>query len=178
MRTLSNKLIVGNNNLLCLVLTCYRLRYKYKSNNKQHSCNAYMDPAKTIAGLCRQTGLTLDEVNLFCYYCSRLLTPQDKRSYERKRLRLKWVDKYCFGACIACTCLCAQSAVKELYQQRVSPTGVENLTGNPLGDIYMRCRVCLTLLSPTDKLNHLTSGEEFVQAGNQWWGTCRGCCAN
>ncbi|AXQ03954.1 E6 [Canine papillomavirus 22] len=110
-----------------------------------------------------------------CIFCGCFLTLDDKKAFERKALKLIWKQRVPFGTCSKCCAERAQADCVEHTRCTLEGEGVRIFAGTHLGEVIVRCRCCLGLLSLREKLEAEERREPFLLVRRCWRNTCKDC---
>ncbi|CDI44925.1 E6 protein [Mesocricetus auratus papillomavirus 1] len=112
---------------------------------------------------------------LYCLFCDRPLSMQDKFDYFGAGLKVVCRKG---GMRIACmSCRRALAYAEDLRHRQCTAEGdlVERITGKSLLHIDVRCIACLCRLGPSEKLLAKASHKPFYLVRSLWRGPCRKC---
>lgn len=130
---------------------------------------------KTLVSLCAALEITLDELNLSCIFCKGDLTLDELESFTKRHFRVIWRSGFPYGVCWACTFTKAREQGWRHHTFSAGATTVELDTGIPLGDLHIRCTVCLKPTTYLEKLAVVSRGGRFHKIGHHWRGFCTAC---
>ncbi|AAA67144.1 E6 protein [Iotapapillomavirus 1] len=130
---------------------------------------------RTVHSFVERLGIPREDLLLPCTFCSRFLTQEELTAFDFSAFNLVWRGRCAHGICTACARVCA-SLDLFLHHQNSRPLADvlrdENLT---LHGLKARCRVCMKILSVTEKLECAERGESFAKVRGQWRARCRIC---
>lgn len=130
---------------------------------------------KSLESLCSAFEVTVEELQLPCVFCKRHLAPEELRTFCERQFRVVWRSGFPFGACWACTFTRGrEQSWRHHHFSAFAPT-VEVDTGVPLGDLLIRCTVCLRPTTYLEKLAVVSRGGRFHKISEQWRGYCYNC---
>ncbi|ABY73451.1 E6 [Tursiops truncatus papillomavirus 3] len=135
---------------------------------------AYTKPC-TITELCEQFNLHLYELCICCVFCRKRLEDYELWVFKNRDLYVVWQKNFPFALC--CKCIEVRVIVDLLrhFEKAAFAQTVEEETGQPLGDLCIRCYGCLKPLSATEKLFHVEDGRPFNRIAGNWRGRCTNC---
>ncbi|AOY65114.1 E6 [Equus caballus papillomavirus 8] len=136
-----------------------------------------MERPRTLTDLSRQLGLGLTEINIQCIFCKFWLRRIDLSTFIRKSLNLAWRGGYPYACCRSCSKVIAERERNQYYETSAKGPRVERLHGRPIGEIAVRCILCLSLLSYFEKVDVIERGESFYRVRDRWRAKCRECRA-
>ncbi|AAR32246.1 putative transforming protein E6 [human papillomavirus 62] len=129
--------------------------------------------------LCKEYDVDLDDLHLTCIFCKTDLSAGELLSFAIRELHVVRRKDWPFGVCAAC--LLREIKVRELRRWQHSCFGitVEEETGSPLAQIYIRCHACCMPLTCQEKEYQVERGVHFHKIAGVWTGryrNCRGVC--
>nr|WDS49644.1 MAG: E6 protein [Neophocaena asiaeorientalis asiaeorientalis papillomavirus 2] len=133
------------------------------------------DKPCTIRQLCLQYGLQIDELLICCVFCRRALREFDIWSFVNKGLLVLWKKGFPHACCPRC--LEVQALVQWLrrFERCGNATAVEEDTGKPLGELFIRCMGCYKPLNNSEKLFQIEDRKPFTKVAGNWRGFCLNC---
>lgn len=125
--------------------------------------------------LCKEYEVEFDDLRLICIYCKAELTEGEVLAFAVKELFVVWKYDFPHGVCMKC--LCREARVRELRLWEYSSYGstVEEETGLPLAQIYIRCHACCKPLCYQEKEHMVASRMHFHKISGHWTGKCCNC---
>lgn len=138
---------------------------------------AEADP-RTVTGLARNLDIELRNLQLNCVYCTQHLSRRDLYKQIEKSIRVVWRGGFPYGVCSRCLVFNQQIAAWRRHSRSAYVCAVEADEGRPLGDILVRCVICLTPLNALEKVMMVARHRRFHKIGSNWRGLCETCASN
>nr|WJJ59282.1 MAG: E6 protein [Arctocephalus gazella papillomavirus 2] len=130
---------------------------------------------RTLPGLLRELGLSLNTVLLSCAFCNDVLSVRELCKFNRKNLCLVWKKGFPFGVCSPCLLLEAQIFFWRHFEYSVCAQTLEKELQGALGELQLRCYSCYTFLDIEDKRRMVAQGRRFHRIQGLWRGICVLC---
>lgn len=133
------------------------------------------DRPRTLPGLLAFLELPIEDLQLNCIFCKKILFEGELWGFTFRGLRLVWRGGYPHGVCFAC--LERELHIQGLRHHRRTAlaSGVEAETGKALGDLKVRCLYCAYILSHRDLAHVLSDNGIFYLIGERWRTICPWC---
>ncbi|AAY32853.1 E6 [Tursiops truncatus papillomavirus 2] len=135
-------------------------------------------PVEYLNELCAQLHLPVEEILINCCFCNCQLSERSKWEQIYKDFKLVWREGWPHGICHKCQEIHAVKASWRGYEQSAYACYVEEETGTPLGDIYMRCLYCWIPLTGAEKIHMVEDRRHFIKINGYWKGLCHRCLWN
>ncbi|CAF05702.1 E6 protein [Human papillomavirus 95] len=129
----------------------------------------------TLDEYCRRFDISFFDLRLPCIFCFHPVDLAELASFYIKKLSLVFRGSCYYACCSQCLRLSAKFEQENYFQCSVYATGLEDLVGQKIRDICVRCLCCLKLLDIVEKLDLLYSGEVCYLIRGLWRGYCRNC---
>lgn len=133
------------------------------------------DKPKRLDEYCERFGLSFFDVKLPCLFCNFELDLQELAEFHLKTLSLIWKDNACFAACKRCIRLSARFERENYCRCSVPSDAIENVTGQKLCELTIRCYLCYKRLDQAEKIDCIAANEDFLLIRHHWRGVCRFC---
>lgn len=119
--------------------------------------------------------LSLFDARLPCVFCKGYCTVVDLQEFIRKELQLVWKGGLCFAACTGCLYISAFYEHNKHLQLKIPSGLVQQVAGESVLDLNVRCVYCLAKLSREELVGSLVLGLDLYLVRHQWRGVCRLC---
>lgn len=103
------------------------------------------------------------------------MTLTDKRRFIRRRFSVLIRNSKPYGICQKCCTAAADRERAVCSGIVIEGDGVELLEMKPLDAVFMRCYVCLVILTRAEKILRQQQRTPFIKVGNVWRNYCFEC---
>lgn len=134
-----------------------------------------MDCPTNIRELAQALQIPFSALQVPCIFCKNHLGRVDLQQFVYKSLSLVWREGWPYGVCVKCLAMRCRVQVWRGYEASVDVTGLEKCLGERFGDQLIRCLVCLSPLTPLDKVDMVAKNRQFHKISGNFRGTCRSC---
>ncbi|AEO16195.1 E6 [Canis familiaris papillomavirus 8] len=140
------------------------------------SSGVAMEHLQGAASLAAHIKVPIEDLLLPCVFCGRFLDFHELTAFDYKQLQLTWKGGFPRGCCIPCAKTVSEQECMLFTEVVLTSEEFANQVGG-FASIFVRCRLCLKLLSLTEKVNAILHGEQFLRVRGRWRARCR-CCIN
>ncbi|AAA79422.1 transforming protein E6 [Human papillomavirus 28] len=130
---------------------------------------------KNIFLLCRDSGISFDDLRLHCIFCAKVLTTAELSAFALRELNVVWRTGAPYGACARCLLL--QGIVRRLkhWDYSLYVEGVEEETKQSIDTQQVRCYMCHKPLVKEEKDRHRNERRRLHCIAGYWRGSCQYC---
>lgn len=105
----------------------------------------------SIKEVAENVGLTLQNLMITCYYCSKWLTHQEKIIFDHSQLLVVWKQDLPYACCPACIRTSSRLDFLLGFVRAVPHCRFAELCSYPWETAVVRCLVCLRKLNEAEK---------------------------
>nr|WKV32422.1 early protein 6 [Canis familiaris papillomavirus type 25] len=134
-----------------------------------------MEHIQGIASLAEHIHVPVVDLLVPCVFCGNFLDLQDLEEFDRKCLQLTWKKGFPHGTCKKCAREVSEKECKIYTEAVLTSAGFVDEIDGGLTSVNVRCRLCLKLLTVSEKEEAVSLGERFFRVRRRWRARCRAC---
>ncbi|CBD35694.2 putative E6 protein [Human papillomavirus 125] len=130
---------------------------------------------KNVFILCRDSGISFDDLRLHCIFCTKQLTTNELSAFVLRELNLLWRGGAPYAACARCLLLQGIARRLKHWEYSYYVERVEEETKQSIDTQQIRCYVCHKPLVKEEKDRHRNTKRRLHRIAGHWRGCCQYC---